>query len=91
MMPSGNKMLLQEMDGDPFHTMHNYDFLSGNGYSMKQFTRSNSDKDSLSKKSEQSRQDLSAVSDSSLNGQHTPTQSGKAFPYTLYISTDLFF
>jgi nuclear transcription factor Y alpha len=75
MMPSGNKMLLQEMDGDPFHTMHNYDFLSGNGYSMKQFTRSNSDKDSLSKKSEQSRQDLSAVSDSSLNGQHTPTQS----------------
>jgi nuclear transcription factor Y alpha len=63
MMPSGNKMLLQEMDGDPFHTMHNYDFLSGNGYSMKQFTRSNSDKD------------LSAVSDSSLNGQHTPTQS----------------
>jgi len=74
-MPSGNKMLLQEMDGDPFHTMQNYDFLSGNGYSMKQLIHSNSDKDSSSTKSEQSRQDLSTVSDSSLNGQHTPTQS----------------
>ncbi|CAN6284387.1 unnamed protein product [Urochloa humidicola] len=68
-------MLLREMDGDPFGTMPNYDFLSGNGYSMKQLIRSNSDRDSSSTKSEQSRQDLSAVSDSSLNGQHTPTQS----------------
>ncbi|CAN6312382.1 unnamed protein product [Urochloa humidicola] len=68
-------MLLREMDGDPFGTMPNYDFLSGNGYSVKQLIRSNSDRDSSSTKSEQSRQDLSAVSDSSLNGQHTPTQS----------------
>nr|TKV95587.1 hypothetical protein SEVIR_9G372900v2 [Setaria viridis] len=68
-------MLLREMDGDPFHTMPNYDFLSGNGYSMKQLNCSNSDRDSSSTKSEQSRQDLSAVSDGSLNGQHTPTQS----------------
>ncbi|OEL34838.1 hypothetical protein BAE44_0004146 [Dichanthelium oligosanthes] len=74
-MPSDNKMLLREMDGVPFNTMPNYDFLSGNGYSMKQLIRSNSDRDSSSTKSEQSRQDLSAVSDSSLNGQHTPTQS----------------
>ncbi|CAL4923124.1 unnamed protein product [Urochloa decumbens] len=68
-------MLLREMDGDPFGTMPNYDFMSGNGYSLKQLIRSNSDRDSSSTKSEQSRQDLSAVSDSSLNGQHTPTQS----------------
>jgi len=65
-------MLLREMDGDPFHPMPNYDFLSGNGYSLKQLVRSNSDIDSSSSKSEQSRQDLS---DSSLNGQRTPTQS----------------
>lgn len=70
-------MFLREMDGAPFHPMPNYDFLSGNGgYSMKQLASSNSDRDSSSTKSEQSRQDLSAVSDSSLNGQHTPTQSG---------------
>ncbi|CAN6306290.1 unnamed protein product [Urochloa humidicola] len=78
-------MFLREMDGDPFGTMPNYEFLSGNGYSVKQLIRSNSDRDSSSThslafrltltKSEQSRQDLSAVSDSSLNGQHTPTQS----------------
>lgn len=65
-------MLLREMDGDPIHPMPNYDFLSGNGYSLKQFVRSNSDIDSSSSKSEQSWQDLS---DSSLNGQRTPTQS----------------
>ncbi|KAJ1296728.1 hypothetical protein BS78_01G324700 [Paspalum vaginatum] len=69
-------MLMREMDGDPFHPIPNYDFLSGNGYSMKQLVRSNSDGDSSSRKSEQSHQDLSAVSDSSLNGQQTPTQSG---------------
>ncbi|CAN6289154.1 unnamed protein product [Urochloa humidicola] len=69
-------MLLRGMDGDPFGTLPNYDFLSGNGYSLKQLIRSNSDRDSSSTKSEQSRQDLYAVSDSSLNGQHTPTQSG---------------
>ncbi|XP_066346986.1 nuclear transcription factor Y subunit A-4-like [Miscanthus floridulus] len=65
-------MLLREMDGDPFHPMPNYDFLSGNGYSLKQLVRSNSDIDSSSPKSEQSQQDLS---DCSLNGQHTPTQT----------------
>uniref|UniRef100_A0A0A9GKR9 Nuclear transcription factor Y subunit n=1 Tax=Arundo donax TaxID=35708 RepID=A0A0A9GKR9_ARUDO len=69
------KMRLQEMDGYPFHSMPNYDFLSGNGYSMKQFVLGNPDGDSSSTKSEQCCQDLSAVSDSSLNGQHTPTQS----------------
>lgn len=71
------KMLLREMDGDPFHPMPSYDFLSGNGYSLKQLVRSNSDIDSSSSKSKQSWQDLS---DSSLSGQHTPTQSGKTFP-----------
>lgn len=65
-------MLLREMDGDPFHPMPSYDFLSGNGYSLKQLVRSNSDIDSSSSKSKQSWQDLS---DSSLSGQHTPTQS----------------
>ncbi|KAL6878173.1 hypothetical protein ACP4OV_012343 [Aristida adscensionis] len=68
-------MLLQEMDGYPVHSMPNYDFLSGNGYSMKQLVHSNSDGDSSSTKSEQSCQDLSAMSDISLNRQHTPTQS----------------
>lgn len=60
------------MDGDPFHPMPSYDFLSGNGYSLKQLVRSNSDIDSSSSKSKQSWQDLT---DSSLSGQHTPTQS----------------
>ncbi|XP_062215367.1 nuclear transcription factor Y subunit A-3-like isoform X3 [Phragmites australis] len=68
-------MLQRKMDGYPVHSMPNYDFLSGGGYSMKQFVLSNSEGDSSSTKSEQSRQDLSAVSDSSLNGQHTPKQS----------------
>ncbi|KAL6650122.1 hypothetical protein ACP70R_014346 [Stipagrostis hirtigluma subsp. patula] len=72
-------MLLKEMDGYSIHSMPNYDFLSGNGYSMKQFFHSNSDGDSSSTKSEQSRQDLSAVSDSNLNVQHTPTQSDRVY------------
>ncbi|KAF8728962.1 hypothetical protein HU200_018264 [Digitaria exilis] len=73
-------MLLPEMDGVAFHTMPNFDFLSGNGYSVKQLIHSNSDRDSSSTKSEQSGQALSAVSDSSLNGQHTKTQSGLFSP-----------
>ncbi|TVU46601.1 hypothetical protein EJB05_06144 [Eragrostis curvula] len=63
------------MDGYPVHSMPNYDFLSGNGYSMKHLAHSNSDGDSSSTNSEQSRQDVSAVSDSSLNGQYTPINS----------------
>ncbi|KAK3151879.1 hypothetical protein QOZ80_3AG0251930 [Eleusine coracana subsp. coracana] len=63
------------MDDYLVHSTPNYDFLSGNGYSVKQLAHSNSDEDSSSTKSEQPRQDLSAVSDSSLNGQHTPIQS----------------
>ncbi|XP_062215364.1 nuclear transcription factor Y subunit A-7-like isoform X1 [Phragmites australis] len=73
-------MLQRKMDGYPVHSMPNYDFLSGGGYSMKQFVLSNSEGDSSSTKSEQSRQDLSAVSDSSLNGQHTPKQSADNAP-----------
>lgn len=70
-------MFLREMEEHPVHSMPNYDFLSGNGYPMKQLVHSRySDGDSSSTKSEQSHREASAVTDSSLNGQYTSTQSG---------------
>ncbi|KAL5208978.1 hypothetical protein ABZP36_004601 [Zizania latifolia] len=76
-------MLLREMDNHPVHFMPkpNYvtnDFLSGNGYLMKKLVERNYDGDSSSTKSGQSHQEASAVSDSSLNGQHTSSQSGNS-------------
>uniref|UniRef100_A0A0E0KEZ1 Nuclear transcription factor Y subunit n=1 Tax=Oryza punctata TaxID=4537 RepID=A0A0E0KEZ1_ORYPU len=70
-------MLLQEMENHPVQCMAktNYDFLSRNGYPMKQLVQRNSDGDSSPTKSGQSHQEASAVSDSSLNGQHTSPQS----------------
>ncbi|XP_040378323.1 nuclear transcription factor Y subunit A-3-like isoform X2 [Oryza brachyantha] len=70
-------MLSQEMENHPVQFMGkaNYDFLSGNGYPIKQLVHRNSDGDSSPTKSGQSHQEASAASDSSLNGQHTSAQS----------------
>jgi hypothetical protein len=46
------------------------------GHPVKLLVHRNSAGDSSSGKSEQSHQEASAVSDSSLDGQHTSTQSG---------------
>uniref|UniRef100_A0A0D9VV69 Nuclear transcription factor Y subunit n=1 Tax=Leersia perrieri TaxID=77586 RepID=A0A0D9VV69_9ORYZ len=65
------------MENHPVQCMAkpNFDFLSGNGYPTKQLVQRNSDGDSSSTKSGQSHQETSAVSDNSLNGQHTSAQS----------------
>lgn len=68
-------MLLQEMDHHLVQSMPNYCILSGNGNPMTQLLHKNSVGDSSSGKSGQSHQEASAVSDSSLDGQHTSTQS----------------
>nr|BAF64439.1 HAP2 subunit of HAP complex [Oryza sativa Japonica Group] len=70
-------MLLQEMENHPVQCMAktNYDFLARNNYPMKQLVQRNSDGDSSPTKSGESHQEASAVSDSSLNGQHTSPQS----------------
>ncbi|KAM0914641.1 hypothetical protein ACQ4PT_011383 [Festuca glaucescens] len=68
-------MLLQEMEHHPVQSMPNYRILSGNGNPMTQLVHKNSAGDSSSGKSGQSHQEASVVSDSSLDGQHTSTQS----------------
>ncbi|XP_051214719.1 nuclear transcription factor Y subunit A-1 [Lolium perenne] len=68
-------MLLQEMEHHPVQSMPIYRILSGNGNPMTQLVHKNSAGDSSSGKSGQSHQEASVVSDSSLDGQHTSTQS----------------
>ncbi|EEE59240.1 hypothetical protein OsJ_11241 [Oryza sativa Japonica Group] len=65
------------MENHPVQCMAktNYDFLARNNYPMKQLVQRNSDGDSSPTKSGESHQEASAVSDSSLNGQHTSPQS----------------
>jgi hypothetical protein len=82
-------MLLQEMENHPVQCMAktNYDFLARNNYPMKQLVQRNSDGDSSPTKSGESHQEASAVSDSSLNGQHTSPQSGNTFFFNDIIYT----
>uniref|UniRef100_A0A0A9DJ42 Nuclear transcription factor Y subunit n=1 Tax=Arundo donax TaxID=35708 RepID=A0A0A9DJ42_ARUDO len=64
------------MEDHPVHPMSksNNGFLSGNGYQMKQFGHKIHNRDSSSE-SGRSHQEASAVSESSINEQHTSTQS----------------
>ncbi|CAM0906693.1 unnamed protein product [Alopecurus aequalis] len=66
------------MEDHPGHPISNYDFLSGNGYHTKKQGLKNNDQDSSSTKSGQSQQEASAVSDSSLNEQHTSRSAGQS-------------
>uniref|UniRef100_A0ACD5YXN8 Uncharacterized protein n=2 Tax=Avena sativa TaxID=4498 RepID=A0ACD5YXN8_AVESA len=63
------------MENHPGNPISNYDFLSGNGYHTKQSGHKNYDHDSSLTKSARSQQEASAVSDSSLNEQHTSRSS----------------
>ncbi|XP_062189757.1 nuclear transcription factor Y subunit A-3-like [Phragmites australis] len=68
--------LLREMEDQPVNPMSksNHGFLSGNVYQMKQSGHKIHDRDSSSE-SGRSHLEASAVSESSLNAQHTSTQS----------------